>query len=310
MSIISATNSLDYARILRGLASERNTGIKEIKVESAFDEKTVWNIVRLFQTNTVITGKRIKNKMVTCHIRYPCWDYFIDRVNYAFPLVLGIKNQDELHYILWHSKLDFLFDVIEIYCFTLIEGTKIFDGSLLKQYLEKVNLFVSDFNNLLAKKEIPYELIKVKNSFHVNKKVSDLIEKEVVQKADILLSDKRFSIANKNYFSARKAFTQRRFEDTMELCNATLESTLLAILDKNKGVLGKLLQDYFVNYPQQKIQERLKIWIGLISSLASNETDKHGGKKSLTEKEQEIFAEFCVGLTGSLIIIITKNSKL
>jgi hypothetical protein len=236
-------------------------------------------------------------------------------------LVLGKKQVGSLDPI--HDVLDFLsncenthfLDAIE-YVFQLENGRYV--GGKEKPLVEQINEFfkIDDLPYYLTEsvwEEVetsfygtPTTGIRLREHPKIIRKDSDVLHKEVIEPALVLLRNKDLLNANEEFMLGLEDYKKGNYRDSVTKCNSSLESVMKVICARNKfsykenDTAGTLIRNILSNTNMDSFWEQP---IVLIATIRNKLSSSHGAGTKTKEVPEHV-AKYVINSTASAILFL------
>jgi hypothetical protein len=203
------------------------------------------------------------------------------------------------------TTLSKFFDSIELFCRELLPQRN------LKIYEDNFRYFYINFNDLLVRNGLPYQLLE--KDYEVVKIIALSESKFIQEKIKIfsqLISNKKFQDCEERFIEAQTCFARMEYDDVLMKCNTIIEKILCIILGKGSGTILDLYKEFMKKYKLPSVfKDSIKDLIETIQHARSRyPLDAHGkneekNNEDVTRLKKEI-AELVLSLTASFGIFI------
>ena len=270
-------------RIIRGLFHERIKQ-EEGKTADFFNEDSISKILRLMNQYSFKENVVLKGNVDTV-------ENFLNRLSYQLPddSLNAVYNLNQLKSYLINSILNEFLSTIELFLLTIKDECDYY----YYNHYDALNSFISEFNNLLAIRTIPFRIeVSNKSKIFIDR-INSPQEEENKNKMKVLLNENEFKEADEHFTNSLINFAKRNYPESIEEAYLTLEKYLKIKsnnhgLDANKSYveLKKLfnLKRGIFKLHEQKIKERIEFIYTIRSELKSHSDKNLYDRKDFLEE--------------------------
>jgi len=201
--------------VIRGLFGERQN-IQEGKTSEFFSSDDLSKIIRLMITYSIEEDVPLQGPTRSTPL-------FLDRLSYHSPegKIENFYELNQLNTYFSGSKLNDFLSTVELFIQTLKETC---DICLYQNYVH-LNNFISEFNNLLAIKTIPFRIETIKDKIFVDR-INSPKEEENKKKIYEIISSPDFLEVNGHFTNSLINFARKKYPDSIEDAYLSLEKYL------------------------------------------------------------------------------------
>lgn len=290
-------------RIIRGLFNER-TKQEEGKTAEFFNVDSLSKILRLmkqysFDENVVLRG------------RVNTVENFLNRLSYLLPDddLTKVYDINGLKTYLLKSNLNEFLSTIELFILTVKDECNYY----FYDHYDILNVFITEFNNLLAIRTIPFRIEITDNKIFIER-INSIQEEENKNKVRTLLNGSEFNEADEHFTNSLVNFAKRNYSESIEEAYLSLEKYLKIRIENHKLDAPDAYAEFKKKFDvergifkvhHQKIKERIDFIYTIRSEIKS-----HSDKKTFDRTDfLEETARFQINEVMNLIILLNSFKK-
>lgn len=285
-------------RIIRGVFNERNKQ-EEGKTAEFFNEDSLSKILRLMNQYSFNENVILKGSVNTV-------ENFLNRLSYLLPddALTKVYDLNGLKNYLLKSNLNEFLSIIELFILTIKDECDYY----FYNHYDSLNVFITEFNNLLSIRTLPFRIEVVKDKIFIGR-INSLQEEENKNKVRILLKESEFNEADEHFTNSLINFAKRNYPESIEEAYLSLEKYLKIKIGNHKLDAPDAYAEFKKKFNvergifkvhQQKVKERID-FIYTIRSEIKSHSDKKTFDRTDFLKET---AKFQLNEVMNLIILL------
>ncbi len=288
--------------VIRGLFHERKK-FEEGKTTLFFNLDILSKIIRLMTTYS-IDEKIIFEEIKSIPI-------FLERLSYYLPegKIKNLYDLNQLNIYFFGSNLNDFLSSIELFIQTLKD---ICDNHFSGNY-SRLYPFITEFNNLLALKIVPFRIEITENKIFIDR-INSPKEEENKKRIYELIDGKEFVEANEHFTNSLIEFAKRNYPGSIEEAYLALEKYLKIKINNHRLDVLKSYVEFKKLFDVERgifkiHNEKIKGKIDFIYTIRS-EIKSHSSKKTFDRKDLlEETARFQLNEVMNLIILLNSFQK-
>jgi len=284
--------------IIRGLFHEREN-IQKGKTGDFFDNDLSSKIIRLMISYSI-------DQEIGFRAHIQSTPIFLERLSYQLPEgeIKNFYDLTQLHNYLINSNLNDFLSIMELFIQTIHEIC----GNHLRGNYDILNGFISEFNNLLALKIVPFRIEVRKDRIFVNR-INSPREEENKKKVYEIINSQQFSETNIHFTNSLVHFAKLTYPESIEESYLALEKYLKIKIKNHKLDALRSYADFKKSFDVERgifktNHDKIKEKISFVYKIRS-EIKSHSNKNLFDRKDflQET-ARFQLNEVMNLIILL------